>query len=115
MLLTGCSEEDSKAAAKPLMTKRTTPLRSHLGDRCIVQFRRDALGAAGDRLIPPQISSINDAETSFSGVLTDVAADSVVITQNGPPDRDLWIPMHAVLSIQFEVADAKPSTSHAQH
>lgn len=83
---------DSKAA---FGGERTPPI----GKDCVVQFRRDALGAAAALPVSPLTGSINGAETTVSGKLAMVGSEWVVVTRN--IGGDLWIPKTSVLLIQF--------------
>ena len=71
--------------------ERTPPI----GKDCIVQFRRDALGAAAALPVAPTTGSINGAQTAIGGKLLMVNSEWVLLN-NG---NDLWIPTASVLLI----------------
>jgi hypothetical protein len=89
------------AVAIPKQTKaafggETSP---PLGKNCVIQFRRDALGAAANLPIAPTTGSINGAETCLGGQLKMVSSDWVVL--DNLKGNDIWIPRAAILLIQF--------------
>lgn len=69
------------------------------GKSCVVQFRRDALGAAANLPISPTTGSINGAQTSVSGVLRATNDDWIVLDRGG---QQIWIPKSVVLLIQVD-------------
>ena len=73
-------------------------LRAFEGDSCKVQLRRDMLGAETTLPIPPTTDVYNGASVSLSGILEDVGHNGLVLRHDG---RDLWIPMEAVLLVDF--------------
>ena len=93
---------------------RTTSWRSHLGDRCKVQFRRDALGAAASNPVPPTTDNINGVDVSMIGTLTDITPEAVVVSNHGTSERDHWIPLNSILFLQFDISTENPSGS-GQH
>jgi hypothetical protein len=93
----GCAVEDSA-------TQATAALRSKVGYLCTVQFRRDALGAAGNP-VPPTTGTFNGAETQLSGLLKDIKGDYLVleVPRQGDPKNavEYWIPRHSVLLLEW--------------
>ena len=81
LLFSGCHE--SALALQP-------------GKPCVVQFRRDALGAGASLPIPPLTQTMNGAETCVAGTFERTAGHWIVIQQNGV---DVWIPESVVLAI----------------
>ena len=73
-------------------------LRAFEGERCKVQLRRDMLGAETALPIPPTTDAYNGARVSIAGVLDDVGHNGVVLVSEG---RDIWIPMEAILMVDF--------------
>jgi hypothetical protein len=69
-----------------------------MGKTCIVQFRRDALGAGAALPIPPMTSGINGAETCISGTLKRSSSDWVVI--EGKDGHEIVIPTAVILLIE---------------
>lgn len=70
-----------------------------VGERCKVQFRRDALGAANPNGVPPLTDSMNGADTSVFGTLT--FADETWVVVNNETTGEMWIPTSTVLLLQF--------------
>ena len=91
-------------------SKSVTPtgslfLRQHLGQTCVVHFRRDALGA-GD-IFPLEFASIrkNSAIVSDQGKLVAVDSEGIVMegtTEHGGSNCNFWIPYHAILTVIFQ-------------
>ena len=77
------------------------PLRPQLqvkiGQPCVVQFRRDALGAAAPNPIPPTTGNFNGAQTSMLGSL--VAANDLWVAIE-VEEYEYWIPREAILSLR---------------
>lgn len=69
-----------------------------LGERCTVQFRRDALGAGASAPISPVTHSINGADVAISGELIRADADWLVVRNEG---KERWIARRAVLLVEF--------------
>lgn len=67
------------------------------GSYCTVQFRRDALGAAGDLLVPPTSNMHNGAETCVTGKFSRMDEDWVILTEG---KDETWIPRSAILLIK---------------
>ena len=89
-------------------TARDPLASSKIGQRCSVQFRRDALGAAAASPIPPETDAMNGAEVVIVGTLKRVQDDAVLIDT----DRfEYIIPMHAILSLRFELPPAANSAT----
>lgn len=89
LLLTGCGPSNHTDAS-PLLKKLT-------GKYCIVQFNRQALGAANDLPIPPQTGAFNGAETCVGGTLKKYDAEWLVLEKG---KTDIYIPMKHVLLIE---------------
>ena len=86
-------------------------LRAFEGDSCKVQLRRDMLGAETTLPIPPTTDVYNGASVSLSGILEDVGHNGLVLRHDG---RDLWIPMEAVLLVDFGTpVSSAPATAMA--
>jgi len=82
-------------------------LRDHVGEHCVVQFRRDALGAAANLPVPPQTGTINGADVASGGKLVSVEGDAIVIAepvQGTETTKQVWIPNHSILSVEFDPA-----------
>jgi hypothetical protein len=71
------------------------PLHAH----CIVQLKRDVLGAGGNNLpIGPTIETINGASVSVGGRLLRLDREWVVLDTG---TKKLWVPRENVLLLQF--------------
>jgi hypothetical protein len=68
------------------------------GRECVIQFRRDALGAAANLPISPTANAINGAQTSVSGTMKGFREDWVVIDREG---REIWVAKASILLIQY--------------
>jgi hypothetical protein len=68
------------------------------GKTCVVQFRRDALGAAANLPIAPMTDSINGAATSVSGKLKAVTSEWIVLEDGG---QEIWIQRASVLLLRY--------------
>jgi hypothetical protein len=90
LLATGCSQSHQSGMD-------TTELSQSLGDNVIVQFRRDALGAAAALPISPKTGEINGASTTIGGKLLQVHASSLVIEEG---QRPKWIPREVILFVE---------------
>jgi hypothetical protein len=77
-----------------------------VGQVCIVQLRRDALGAGGDNVVPPTTNGMNGASTRVLGRLEQVTRDWVVVKVDDAGDpangARVWIPRHNVLMIESQ-------------
>jgi hypothetical protein len=69
------------------------------GAQCVVQFRRDALGAAANLPVPPRTGSINGAETAIYGKLKHTRGEWIVLDRGS---KDVWVPKSVVLLIEFQ-------------
>ena len=76
-------------------------LTRHLGERCEVQFRRDALGAGATVPIPPTTDEMNGAAVAQFGKLIAIEGEGLVIEDALHPDQTYWIPYQVVLSVKF--------------
>jgi hypothetical protein len=85
--LTGCDKAAAAGSSGP-----------SAGKQCVIQFRRDALGAAASLPIAPMTGSINGAETTISGVLKSSSGEWVVLDQAG---KEIWVLKSVILLIQF--------------
>ena len=88
VLLTGCADA----------SRDTTPMKSQVGQNCIVYFRRDALGMAADTPSSVTTGMHNGAEVIQAGELMEVGADWIVIGYHG---RVFHIPQAAILMVEF--------------
>lgn len=73
------------------------------GSDCVVQFRRDALGAAAGNPIPPTSQEHNGAPTCVFGEFSRMDDDWVVLTKTPNqvnPNWEIWIPRSAILLIE---------------
>jgi hypothetical protein len=87
IMLSGCgSTPDSLANSK-------------IGQKCEVQFRRDALGLASPSPTSPDTGNFNGADVAINGTLKKAQADSILVST---PKADYLIPMRAVLCLKFE-------------
>lgn len=69
-----------------------------LGKNVVVQFKRDALGAAASSPVPPFSGMHNGAETSVSGKLKNVTPEWIVLDRNG---SETWIPKTSILLLHY--------------
>ena len=86
----------------------STGLRAFEGDTCKVQLRRDMLGAEASLPIPPTTDLYNGAAVSISGRLEDADHSGIVLRSEG---RDLWIPMAAILLVDFGTGVIPPTAA----
>ncbi len=91
MLFSGCGN-----ATEPLASLK-------IGQKCVVQFRRDALGVAGGAPVSPDTVNFNNADVAIVGTLTKAQADSILLATD---KADYLIPMRAILSLRFEYPTA---------
>lgn len=89
-LIAGCERP-----ASPAPTAAVSPL---VGKKCLVQFRRDALGAASTTPISPNVGTFNGANTFVEGVIKSIDSEWVVVSWNG----ETWVPKSAVLYISTD-------------
>jgi hypothetical protein len=80
-------------------------LTRHIGETCVVQFRRDALGAGASLPIGPTVDSQYGANVSQHGKLIAVEGKGNVL--ESPIDKNtttltLWIPYHSILTVMFQ-------------
>lgn len=68
-----------------------------IGERVRLQFRRDALGGAGDLPVPPTTISINGASVSIAGELVVSTEHWLCVMLNG---RKHWVPREVVLLVE---------------
>jgi hypothetical protein len=88
MMISACG-----GGSKPLANAK-------IGQRCVVQFRRDALGSASPVPIGLDTDNINGSEVTIGGTLKRVQADAILITTT---KADYVIPMPAILCLRFEL------------
>jgi hypothetical protein len=89
LTLSGCGGRESPKSPAALVAK--------IGKACEVQFRRNALGAAGQP-IPPATGAYNGADVTVGGKLSRVTDDWIVIIGGG---REYWIPRENILMLGF--------------
>jgi len=65
-----------------------------VGSYCVIQFRRDFLGASADMPVTATQSIVGEAEVGVGGTLRKMTAEWIVIESQG---RDLWIPRASIL------------------
>jgi hypothetical protein len=92
--------------AGPRGAAAASPLSSLIGQRCKVQFRRDALGLAAAAPVPPTGQGPGGRAVSIEGTIRSVTGAWIVLERDG---RTYWVAQSAVLLI--EVADQLPTTS----
>ena len=88
LLAAGCSDDSDSA----LLAKKT-------GSTCIVQFRRDALGSGSQNPVPPFTDAFNGAQVNVSGTLSHVDSRGIMLTD--VQSKEIWIPYHAILLVEF--------------
>jgi hypothetical protein len=88
ILFSGCSN-----ASEPLASLK-------IGQKCVVQFRRDALGSASPVPISPDTGNFNGAELAIGGTLTKARADSILLSTD---TGEYLIPMPVILTVNFEL------------
>lgn len=77
---------------------RPAPVEAHIGQNCIVYFRRDVLGMGADTPSSVTTGSLNGAEVSQPGELMAVGNDWIVINLHG---RAFHIPQATILMVEF--------------
>ncbi|MDF1797932.1 MAG: hypothetical protein P1V81_02045 [Planctomycetota bacterium] len=82
------------------------------GERCTVQLRRDYLGAETSLPIPPTTDVFNGAQVSIEGRLEEVGHYGLLLRSDG---RDLWIPMEAILLVDFAPPSYVPDGAQLSH
>lgn len=70
------------------------------GMNCVIQFRRDALGAAGSP-ISAQTDIYNNSNVSLAGELVEANRDDFVLRTHNDPSKLFWIPRENVLLIEY--------------
>jgi hypothetical protein len=100
MMISGCSSN----APEPLANTK-------IGQNCVVQFRRDALGSASPVPIGPDTDNFNNAEITIAGTLKKVQADAILIATS---KADYLIPMRVVLCMKFESTTPAKQPTAAQ-
>ena len=92
--LSGCSRDNDENMSSSELSK-------WIGKNVIIQFRRDALGAAASSPISPNTGSINGASTFLSGSLQKVDATGIVIGNHQRPTSSRWIPREVILFVEL--------------
>jgi hypothetical protein len=69
------------------------------GKPCVIQFRRDALGAAASLPISPLVQGINGASTSVSGTYQGESGDWISVRVD---TGTVWIARSSILLIEFK-------------
>jgi len=94
-------------------TNSDPSLASKIGQKCEVQFRRDALGMAGALPASPQTGELNGAPVSMVGTLKRVNSDWIVLA--GETSESI-IAVPTILLLKFQqpqqVAAAKVLSQH---
>ena len=94
-LLSGCNSDAPDDMASSEMAK-------WIGKNVIIQFRRDALGAAADLPVSPTTGSINGAKTSIVGLLQTVDATGVTLGNHQRKGSPRWIPREVILFVELQ-------------
>ena len=88
VLIAGCTKPPHEAAS----------IEGHVGQNCMVYFRRDALGMASDSPSPVSTQNLNGVEVVQVGQLVKATPHWIVINFHG---RELQIPQSSILMIEF--------------
>jgi hypothetical protein len=91
-LFTGCGFQAAKGASTP----DSSPALSR-GTHCVVQFRRDALGAGASTPFSPLVRQYNGTDLCLEGDLATMDADWIVLKRSDK--SEIWIAKSAVLTI----------------
>ncbi|MEM8835806.1 MAG: hypothetical protein AAGD00_08300 [Planctomycetota bacterium] len=97
---------DNRADAPATVSSAANDL---IGRRVVVDVRPDALGMAGPLPVSVGTSGINGAMISFDGELRVIEPNWVCVRRSiaaAGITEDVWLPMHAVLSIRDRVSVA---------
>src|SRR5438132_3624033 len=92
----------SREGAKPAAAEGPSLLAAKVGQNCIVQFRRNLLGAASPKTIDPTIVRLTGditAEYAVEGKVSQVSEHWVVIA--GEKGEQYYIPRDAILLVVF--------------
>jgi hypothetical protein len=92
----------STSCTKVVAPARPSFLTKHIGETCVVQFRRDALGGAATLPVAPTTSSINGADVVQIGILRSVEGEGIVVEESAPRIGKYWIPYPVILSVRFD-------------
>jgi hypothetical protein len=76
-------------------------LKQHIGEQCVVEFRRDALGSAAPLPVSPKTDSINGADVVQVGKLAAVEGRGLILEETGAQPVKFWIPYPVILSVKF--------------
>jgi len=93
IVLCGCSRDNGEH-------RTSNELSKWIGKNVVVQFRRDALGAAANLPISPDTGGINGASPIIVGPLLEVNAESIVIGNHQKKKSPKWIPREVILFIE---------------
>jgi hypothetical protein len=89
----------SAGCGSTINLKIEPPITAKIGQRCIVQFRRDALGTAAPTPVPPTTGSLNGAEVTIAGELKKVNPGWIVVAAERV---EYVIPTDAILMVTFD-------------
>ncbi len=76
-------------------------LKQHVGQPCVVEFRRDALGSGAPLPVSPKTDSMNGADVVQVGKLVAVEGRGLILEETGTPPVSYWIPYPVILSVRF--------------
>ena len=76
-----------------------------MGEECVIEYRRDALGAGAALPIGPEVDETNGSQVCTHGKLTAVEGEGIVVEEALPritTTFTFWIPFHAILNVRFQ-------------
>ena len=76
-------------------------LKQHIGEQCVVEFRRDALGSGAPLPVSPKTDSMNGADVVQVGKLVAVEGKGLILEETGAHPVSYWIPYPVILSVRF--------------
>ena len=96
VVLAGCNVEASKDKGGDKAKPEPTPI-AEVGQECLVQFRRDALGAASRHPIGPGTGTVGDSDMMLTGTFQRMDSEWLVIRLGM---SDIFIPREMILLVE---------------
>ena len=93
------------SCSKPGAPPNPSILSRHVGEECVIEYRRDALGAGAALPIGPEVDETNGSQVCTHGKLTDVEREGIVVERaisQTTTTFTFWIPFHAILNVRFQ-------------
>lgn len=115
LLTIGCGQVNPPANTSPKTSISSDRPEDLIGQFCVIHFRYDALGTAGESPKPAFTDVMNGSTVSIRGTLQKMDNNWVVISQELESSTQVhWVPVNAILSVTLNKPKVE-ADSHAGH